>query len=133
MSYLKKIFIFILISPVYIYAGTSDDVFAKITLWWRSFFVTVNSFSWIFAMLPLVVAGYAISAARKKTISESERGAGQNTAIDKVGREVKYVIIAIICLYIIYGTFGRVYADAPHFTTTWEKLVFDFWQGVLDV
>ena len=136
MNYIKRIFLVILFSPIHIYASTADDVFAKITVWWRSFFDIVNSFSWIFAVLPIFVVFYAISSARKKTISDGERGMGgpsQGTEIDKVGREVKYVIISIVALYVIYGTFGIIYTDSSGFSDLWKLLVMDFWKEVFGI
>ena len=134
MNIFIKVFSILMLSPIFIYASTADDVFADITLWWNSFFDVVNSFKWVFGILPVVVVGFAIFSAREKALLDSEKGGvGAVPKIEILGREIKYVIVAIISLYIIYGTFGKIYTDAAHFTDTWKILVIDFWKGVFGI
>ena len=138
---MKKLFIFLLFLPVLTFAGgTSGDYVKVITDSWMSFFHLIDGFKWLLAIAPMLLAGWAIGQAKRRIIKMGESGmggpgqqGGEGYAIDGVKIYTSYIVGSVISLYIIYGTFGVVYADATSYSQVWDELVMKFWKHLFHV
>jgi len=135
----KKLFLILLaFSNTTLFAGgSSSDVYVKhLQESWLTFVSLIQSFMWFFAIFPMIMAIYAVSRARQAVEKEANQGMmgmqQSATKLDKAMKEVTYLVVTILCLYVIYGTFGLVFAGAS-FSYTWEKLVVEFWKKAMNI
>ena len=52
----------------------------------------------------------------------------QHTNPEVVKTYLKYTVIPMIALYVIYGVFGMVFVGMDDFSEFWQKEVFDLWK-----
>ena len=120
--------------PGIVYGGESE-VTETLRSAFYGFFGFIHSFIWIFALIPVLILGLAVVGAMKKIEKERElhrqrqyKSADTLTGMEGVGIMVGHAVIAVLTVYLIYGTFGVVYADANGFNEVWIKLVTNVWR-----
>ncbi|MBZ8002388.1 hypothetical protein [Campylobacter canadensis] len=135
----NKIFFLIFILAVSLYAANSGDsegltnlnqagASAKTTA-----VKAFQNWKWIFAFIPLGVAGGAAFTMNHYIEKKEEQNGGQSEP--KASKYFKIVIssiIAIVVCFIIYGTFGSTFGGMGYWQT-WDTLVIQTFKEFMGV
>lgn len=88
----------------------------------------IKSWSWIFAILPFVIAiGLALLV--KMRLDEKEENGQTMPKMQRYTQIVGGMIVGVVISYVLYGLIGKIFLGKT-FSESWQTLVTDFWSNI---